>query len=238
MTPATLLLLLIGCASTRPATVDPAEMSAQGHEGEATKEEREAARQSGRYNPNARVMPRDICAIPNPTNLAFPCWSSTVNPTAWHLREAEIHLRHAADHRAASAALREAEARACMGISEEDRDLSPLVHCEDIVRIDPLRRAETRGSAKALLGSRVVFRAIPGMSAEWLERVVRCHRARNAVLGDMAPDRHSCPLALKDVSFEVEQTWDGPALTIGSSDPEVAKQILERSKAFLVCERP
>ena len=64
------------------------------------------------------------------------CWTSVSNPTAEHLREAEEHRRHAADHRASSVALRDAEARACVGITPDDRDMSPFEHVEDIATVD------------------------------------------------------------------------------------------------------
>jgi hypothetical protein len=38
------------------------------------------------------------------------------------------------------------------------------------------------------------------------------------------------------VSTHVEQTWDGFVLSIGLSDPDVAKEILARAKTFLACE--
>jgi hypothetical protein len=90
-------------------------MSADQHDEEAAKEEREAASHAKRFNPSARVIPRDDCMVPPPNGLAFPCWSSTMNPTAWHMREAVLHAHHAAEHRAASEELREAEGRACEG---------------------------------------------------------------------------------------------------------------------------
>jgi hypothetical protein len=80
----------------------------------------------------------------------------------------------AADHRAASQALRDAEARACVGISDDDRDMSPVMHRDDIASVEPLNVA--LGSEKAQIarmeGAVLAFRAAPEMTAEWLHRIV------------------------------------------------------------------
>jgi hypothetical protein len=84
--------------------------------------------------------------------------------------------RRAADHRAASQALRSAEASACAGLSERDRDESPFAHREDIASVTPLNEPDpgiaagpgyesgpVRGGREQLAGAIVTFRALPGM---------------------------------------------------------------------------
>src|SRR2546430_15414234 len=70
---------------------------------EARKEDAIAAWHSQRYDPNAGA-PTPFCL-----GRTEPCWTSIANPTAEHLQRAEEHRRHAADHRAASKALRDAQ---------------------------------------------------------------------------------------------------------------------------------
>jgi hypothetical protein len=48
----------------------------------------------------------------------------------------------------------------------------------------------------------VMFRARPSMTAEWLQRVVDCHPARNAALGHVVLDLPDCPLVPKGVADE------------------------------------
>ena len=129
-------------------------MSAKGHEAEAATHEAEAADHQG-AGEAARAVDRSPCPpdTRQPT-LVAPCWSSTAGPGPEDLAQAEDHRRIAAEHRAASRALREAEARACAGILDADRDLSPFAHVEDIASIQPL--IERRRMA----GVVVTFRAV------------------------------------------------------------------------------
>jgi hypothetical protein len=154
------------------------------------------------------------------------------NPTAEHLREAEQHRHHAAEHRAASKLLRNAEARACSGVSAEDRDLSPFFHREDVLRVEPLRQVQQFGDPVPL-GARVVFRLIPGMTPEFLQRLVDCHLARNAALGAEMPEMDYCPLALAGVTAQVLRVWDGLAIEVRSSKPQTALRIMARANTLV-----
>jgi hypothetical protein len=224
-----LVLTLAACASA-PSTgsVRPDEMSASGHEAEAQREETAAAWHAKQYDPyagrpcvpNASLGDRDPCAV------------TIANPTAEHLREAELHRHHAAEHRAASKLLRDAEAKACSGVSGEDRDLSPFFHREDVLRVEPLREPQPFGDPKPL-GARVVFRPIPGMTPEFLQRLVDCHLARNAAMGTDMPEMEYCPLALTGVTAQVLRVWDGLAIEVRSIKPETALRILARANALV-----
>ena len=197
-----LVLTVTACASA-PSTgsVRPDEMSAAGHEAEAQREESAAAWHTRQYDPYAGRP-----CIPNASaNDRDPCYTNVGNPTAEHLREAEAHRRHAAEHRAASKLLRGAEATACRGVASEDRDLSPFC---------------------------VVFKPIPGMTPEFLQRLVDCHLARNAAMGTDMPEMEYCPLALSGVTAQVLRVWDGLAIEVRSSKPETALRILARANAL------
>jgi hypothetical protein len=171
-----LLLTLAGssiamaCASSGTR---PADMTGPQHEASAAAATTEAQRHEGRYDPRAEAPAQ--CA-PYGVGDCVPYWSSVTNPTAHHLDDAKRHREIAAKHRAASAALREAEARSCAGVPAEDRDISPFYHREDIDRVERIQK-ESFGPG-GLLGARLVFRAKPGLTAEWLQRVMDCHLAR------------------------------------------------------------
>lgn len=198
----TVLGVVFGCTSSSPDSRPPA-MSAVQHEEAAQEEER-----------------------------AVVEWTSVTNPTDANRRAIEEHRRRAADHRAASGALRDAEARACVGISPEDRDGSPFEHTEDIESVAPLKewRRQNRRSYEELVGATVTFRAVRGMTAEWLQRVVDCHLARNASLGHVVPEMPNCPLVPEGASAMVSSTGRGFAVAIRSNDPAVAKEILGRAE--------
>jgi hypothetical protein len=83
-----------------------------------------------------------------------------------------------------------------------------------------------------VVGAVVVFRAVPGLTAEWLQRIVDCHVARNNALGNDMPEMSYCPLVPKGITAKVSSTGDGFAVTIESQDPNTAKEVLRRAQGL------
>lgn len=219
------LVAFPSCASTPGA--QPHDMGAAQHEVMAANEETTAEHHAAQYDPDASVK-RERCN-------RGACWTSITNPTAEHLDLAKRHRKMAADHRAASQALRDAEARACGGISDDDRDESPFAHREDITKVEPLTEATISGKSQMTrtVGAVITFRALPGMTAQWLQRVVDCHVARNAALGHDVPEMSYCPLVAKDVTAKVTGTDIGFAVAIRSDDAATATETLKRARALV-----
>jgi hypothetical protein len=204
-----------GCASTPGAR--PEEMSEAGHE-QASREHaaQASAIEAGCDNTNAAI-----------------CWTSVGHPTTESRQRAEMHRKMAADHRAASETLRDTEARACAGIPERDRDESPFLRSEDIDSVAPLYAPlSPKSGAQRLVGATVHFRAVPGMTAEWLQRIVECHIARNAALGYEMPEMNECPLMVKGATATVTSTGNGFAVNVRSDDFETATAIRRRADAL------
>ena len=210
-------------------------MSASQHEAMAASEGKKAELHSARYDPGASVK-SERCSrgAAARTGGDEGCWTSVTSSTAQHLEDAERHQRMAADHRAASQALRDSEARACVGISVEDRDMSPFEHREDIASVEPLTvNAATRGSSARTVGAVITFRAIPGMTAQWLQRVVDCHLARNAAVGHDVPEMPLCPLVPRNVTAYVNPTASGFAVSVRSDDADTSREVLRRAQALV-----
>ena len=157
-------------------------------------------------------------------------WSSKTDLTEEEKQHIAKHRKEAAEHRAAAKSLRDAEASACGGIAEEDRDISPFYHRQDITSVSEIRPGgewdETRQQTE--IGARAVFRALPGVTAEWLQRVADCQIARAAAVGYEMPEMSYCPLALRGVKAHVSSTGSGFAMDVTTSDPEVGKEIIVR----------
>jgi hypothetical protein len=208
-----------GCASTPGAR--PEENSVAGHEQAASQHEAEAAAAA------------ENCKRGTPP-AGTVCWTSVTNPNPHVQKEVAKHEKMAADHRAASQALRDAEAGACAGVSPKDRDESPFAHREDIEGVDMITSAlGGRSGGFRLNGASVRFRALPGMTAEWLQRVVDCHMARNAAMGYAMPEMSYCPLMLRDVTATVTSTGRGFAIAVRSDSVETATEIKRRAEALL-----
>ncbi len=86
--------------------------------------------------------------------------------------------------------------------------------------------------ATSVRGAVVTFHAVPGMTAEWLQRVVDCHVARNASMGFSMPEMPYCPLAVKGARGTVASTGNGFAVMVESDDSTAAQEILRRSQAL------
>lgn len=230
-------VLALGCSAATPGA-GPHDMSAANHEQAAAAHQRAGDQHAAEYDRTKRedvercsVSRRNVAASAN----TDACWTSVRNPTAEHARQAAEHRRHAADHRAASASLRDTEAVSCKGLGALDRDMSPFVHREDIAGVTPL--TEPGGNLKLptteVKGAVVTFRAIPGMTAEWLQRLVDCHVARNAALGHAVPEMPDCPLVPKGVSARVSSTGDGFSVTIQADNPAGAREVLARAERLV-----
>lgn len=219
------LALAFATACAHGAGTDPHDMSAAQHEAAARQEQGQQAEHAAQHDPNAREERTDC-------SRGKICWTKTVNPTAGHMKTAQEHQELAAAHRAASQALRDAEASACAGLSDEDRDTSPFAHTADIRSVAQLepRSASYADTTAADGGATVVFRATPGLTSEWLQRILSCHLARNAAVGHDMPEMPYCPLVPRGVQAKVRSVGDGFAVDVTSKDPAAAAEIWRRAQ--------
>jgi hypothetical protein len=222
------------CASA--AGTRPHDMSVESHQTAAADEERQAATHAQQHDPDAKTA-EESCTREGTERRA--CWADSVNPTAEHEKLAQEHRDLAAKHRAAASALVTAEAKACGGIDEMDRDMSPFAHKADIRSVRELKetiRNEFGNEEQRTIGASVRFRAVPGMTAQWLQRLVDCHLARNAALGHDVPEMEYCPLVPKGVTATVKAADDGFVVEIRGDTAATTQETLRRAQ--LLVEKP
>lgn len=162
------------------------------------------------------------------------CWTSTSNPS---LEQAEqlVELRSAAATvRSTARAMTDAEDRACAGLGQEERDVSPFYHRDDIVSARPVtEKARTgKGTIMRTAGSRVHFRAVPGLTVARLRLQVDCQIARAAAVGHSMPETSYCPLSLGGIEVEVFVMGNGFAVQITAEDARTVEEILRRVQAL------
>lgn len=223
--PACYSALMFGCAAD-PGT-QPHDMSQTQHEAMAKQEDQASQGHAAQHDPAAKQA-EAVCSGKG------GCWTSVSNPTAQHSADAEKHHDLAKKHRAASSALATAEASACAGMSDEDRDISPFYHREDIQSVSTYSEnvKSGKGSVAKVVGATVVFRAVPGLTAELLQRVVDCHLARAAAAGHEMPEMDYCPLELKGAKAKVTSAGNGFAVNISADDDNTVEQIKKRALAL------
>jgi hypothetical protein len=220
---AALAVVIAACAPTPTTPGSGVHLSAAQDDVVAAGQEREAAQHRASFDPAARTR-QERCTHHGGGGADsdfYECWDSVVNPTESQLREARQHERVAEERRAASQALKFAEARACSGLSAADRDTSPFAHRDDILTVSPLPR-----------GAIVVFKRVPTLTEEHLQKIIDCHIARNDALGHNVPEMGYCPLVPRDVSAKVTSLESGFAVTIESTDKEAAREVRARAEAL------
>lgn len=212
----------------------PHDMSVARHEEAAGAEDAAANEHAAEYDASASAPLRCGATVAS-VALGSPCWTSDVNPTESHRAEAARHRDAAAAHRAAAEALRTAEAAECAGLAEADRDQSPFSHREDIASVDELTEEVLIGRTRTrrTVGARIVLRAVPGLTAEWLQRVLECHLARNASLGHDVPEMSYCPLVPNGVSVDVHSAGDGFAVDVRAERDEAITEVVRRARGLL-----
>jgi hypothetical protein len=218
----------LGCA---PSGTRPHEMSAAQHAATAEQEEHAATLHSAQYNPAASEKQR-TCDIVQGTALVT-CWTSVENPTSEHKEEAVRLRKLAAEHRAGSQALRDAEVQACAGLAPDDRDISPFEHREDIAQVETVKLSTTPRSGPHVVGARILFRPVPGLTREKLQHLVDCHLARASAAGHQMPEMPNCPLVPKDATARVIATKEGLVVEVVSDNRDSAEEIDRRAHALV-----
>lgn len=237
-------------ACAHAAGTRPHEMSSAQHQQAAASEQSTGAVHEGQYDADSREK-RKRCAPALASNQSRVCWNESVNPTSEHEAIAQRHRELAAQHRAASEALVSAEKKACAGLDADDRDMSPFAHAGDIASVEPLKAQiatqtpfGTTSSTGGLetgkdVGATITFRAVPGLSAPWLQRIIDCHLARNAPLGHelASAEMPYCPLTLNGVRAAVREAGSGFAVDVRTDDWATAKEVRRMAQRLTSRER-
>jgi len=225
--PATVLFFISAAAcggATTQAQQQPAEHPSAAQHDALAQQDEAAAHEHLR----AADTPRPAkCAKDPKTGAWWSCWSPT---SASNRADAEEHLRMARAHREASQALRDAEAKACEGVSDEDRDLSPFAHVEDIQHVEQL------GSSAHPDGARVVFNKMPGLSRAMLQKIIDCHVARADAMGHQVPEESYCPLVPPNVKAVVTEAPGGFIVDVTTDDAKAAKEVVRRAFSLKIAD--
>ena len=117
----------------------------------------------------------------------------------------------------------------CAGIAEA-QSRTTLTDLRDDVESVQVARAtsKTKPFVDHTVGVDINVRAQPGMTAQWLARLVECHVASEAG-GDFCTSSE-CPLGLNRVATSVSATATGFSISLRSGDTTVAREIARRSQ--------
>jgi len=211
-----MVFLSVSCASgeaTRP-------MSANEHEAIARTDRQRANEKDSQA--------RTACPGDESSDACHRYWTSFRNPTRKRFQEADKYRREAERHTSASRELRDAESRACMGLSVDEREVSPFFHEDDIVSV---AKVALDAPHDVLTGARVVFRQLPEMTPARLQRELDCEAAHDAVVGYSQNDRSV--VAIEGVVTFVHPVETGLAVEIRPHDAAGSRILGQRVDALV-----
>jgi hypothetical protein len=128
-----------------------------------------------------------------------------------------------------SKSLRDAELGACAEVPEADRDGGPFARRDRIVYVEEVRDRVYPKQMAQTFGIAVYIRATPGVTEQWLGRVITCHQAHAAATGvrDAAD-----PLVGSDARIKIDATPTGFRVAITTPNLDAARALLEQGHAL------
>ena len=118
---------------------------------------------------------------------------------------------------------------ACVGLPDAVMDRTLADVRSSVASVEPHREGGAKLTPR-LIGAVVQVRATPGLTAEWLGRVLQCDAARQAPSAACGPS--GCPLTPAGASADVTSTRSGFAVALRARDPELAREIEHRARGF------
>ncbi|HXX68425.1 MAG TPA: hypothetical protein VEK07_14645 [Polyangiaceae bacterium] len=119
---------------------------------------------------------------------------------------------------------------------EGDSNLNAVLSGEAVDYVKPLyaNLSDPRGSQESQLrGATVMVRALPGMTAEWLDRQLKCHSATETLGQSEAPSTDPFFLPGTPVTIAVRPLGSAFAVDISAFPPKAAHRILNRANDWL-----
>lgn len=134
----------------------------------------------------------------------------------------------AEEHLDAAKQLRSEEQLACDGVPETERVNGPFSQPDRITSVEVLRdRVVFQKGFPQPVGVAVYLKAEPGVTEQWLGRVVECHRAHLAVVGRGV---RASPLSVANAQVAVSATAIGFRVTVTSKDTDTARSVVDKGR--------
>jgi hypothetical protein len=121
------------------------------------------------------------------------------------------------------------------GPEVNDSDLAPVLSGQAVQAVGPLYatvEAGKSGEESRLRGAVLTISALPGVTAEWLDRELECHGARVALGRATSTPEDPFWLPGSSVDIDVRPGKDGFVVGVAGYSPVDARQIFDRAQAF------
>jgi hypothetical protein len=121
------------------------------------------------------------------------------------------------------------------GPEVKDSDLAPVLGGQAVQDVGPLYSSVEVGKSgeqSQLRGAVLTISALPGVTAEWLDRELECHGARLALGQVKSSPADPFWLPGSTVDIDVRPAKDGFIIAVAGYSTADAHQILDRAQAF------
>jgi hypothetical protein len=129
----------------------------------------------------------------------------------------------------------EAAAEMCVGVPEPERSRPEFLQSGEIEAVRPFmgERHYIKFSEPELRGAELFVRSSPGMTKEWIARVVRCHVAWLESRGLTAMHGFEDPLVVGDPAVSFSGTETGFVVRIAGRNKAEGEEILRRAQRLV-----
>jgi hypothetical protein len=119
--------------------------------------------------------------------------------------------------------------------SDDDKAIAPILGGQAVLGVRSLYSSTTsdkNGPVAELRGATLNVAALPGVTAEWLDRTLECHSAKETLGHDGAASDDPFWLPDATVDIDVRPAKDGFDIAVAGFSSSDARQILARANAF------
>jgi hypothetical protein len=110
---------------------------------------------------------------------------------------------------------------------EDELTHTPFYHREDIALVQPYKESGT------LMGARIRFKPVEGLTADWMRQAIQCHRARAATLGHDPSYMDYDPTLVSELDVAVTESRGTVEELVRSRNDVNAAVVLSRAEALL-----
>lgn len=162
---------------------------------------------------------------------AVPCWDTGEEKIAH-----EEYMTQLASERAAADAARDQRAdrrlvdeeqAACAGIAQSEIEHTVFSHRREIADVIPHREGDS------LRGVRIVWKQVPGLTADWMRKSIACHRAQYERMGESPLYFPKDPTLVAHASVTVEERAGHLEVVVDTTDSAASQLALDRANDLL-----
>jgi hypothetical protein len=126
-------------------------------------------------------------------------------------------------------------ASACAGVPDVERDHPSMLQRPELegVRESMGEQRYIKFSRQELRGAELLVRPTPGVSRQWIARVIRCHVAYSDLPGAAAPRIMPDPLLVDEANVTFDETETAFVIRIQGTNKTEGEEILARAQRLV-----